>query len=137
MRVNKFYVLKVWLMTMLFIAAACAYWPNIRTYPDKVGFESIEYRAGMFCGVFLYEFKFSVSIFICLYLLYYLLTARFYLSEILVKTVLFIFFLIGAFIANRIYFPESWFHPFFIAYSVGAVLAFCVFEVYRFDPRYY
>ena len=137
MRVNKFFLLEVWSITTLIIGMACACWPYLRTYPMKMAPESFFYSVGMFFGTVYNSLEYSIPIFIFLFGLYYLLTARFYFSENVVKYVLFIFFLIGAFFGNKIHFPEIWFHPFFIAYSVGAALAFCLFKVYRFEPEYY
>jgi hypothetical protein len=136
MKVNMFYLLKVWLTATFFIALACACWPDLRTYPLIMLPKTLAYSVGIFFGVIVRQLEYSLDIFICLYLLFYLLTRKFFLSERLVKSLLFVFFLTGVFIANRIYFPWKWFHPFFIVYSAGAAIAFYLFDVYRLDLEF-
>jgi hypothetical protein len=104
MKVNKFYLLKVWLVITFLTALVYACWPDLRLYADKVGPESLTYKTGMFFGVLVGELKFSAIIFICLWLLFFLMTAKFYSSDLIVKSVFFVFFLIGTLIANHIYF---------------------------------
>lgn len=132
-KVNMFYLLKVWLTATFFIALVCAFWPDLRTYPLIMLPKSLAYSVGSFFGIIVFELEYSVAIFICLYLFFYLLSRKFFLSAQLVKSVLFIFFLIGVLIANHIYYPWKWFHPFFIVYSAGAAAAFYLFNVYRLD----
>jgi hypothetical protein len=136
MKPNKFYLLKVWLTATFLIALACACWPDLRTYPLIMLPKSLAYSIGCFFGIISFELEYSVAIFICLYLFFYLLSRKFFLSAQLVKSVLFVFFLIGILISNHIYYPWSLFHPFFIVYSAGAAIAFYLFDVYRFDPEY-
>lgn len=137
MNINKFYPLVVWSISLFTVALVCTCWPEIRLYPLSVGHESMEFWAGFFCGVLKFGFEFSVIIFVCLWLLFYLFTAVFYWSPLAVKSMLFIFFLIGAFIYNQIDYPGTLLHPFYIAYSLITAWAISLFNVYRFDWRYY
>lgn len=131
-RPDKYFLFKVWLVATLHISLACALNSDIRTYPISVLPKNFFFSVGVFAGVTVFELKFSLVIFICLYLLFYLFTRKFYLSELSVKILLFIFFLSGAFIANHIFYPWTWFHRFFIYYSAGGALGFCLFEIYNF-----
>jgi hypothetical protein len=83
-----------------------------------------------FFGVFFLELEYSLHILICLYLVFYFLAYRFYLSAIFVKSALFTCFLAGVFIAVHIYFPGTWFHPFFIVSSVSGAVFIYQFKVY-------
>ena len=133
MQANKFYLLKVWVISAFFIALVCACWPYLLTYPMKTGPESLEFREGIFLGILEYDLYFSVVIFICLYGLFYFLSVRFFLSPLLAKSVLFFFLLIGVFIANYFDYTETWFHPFYMSYAAIAALAFWQFNMYRLD----
>jgi len=136
MRINKFFVLKVWLISTFLIAFICACAPNIRTYPFSAGHTSFLFRLGMFVGVFETALTFSVPIFLCLYGLFFLLTARLFMSEIIVKSALAVLLLIGVFICNSIYFPAERLQPFFIAYVVETVSAIFFFRIYQVDLDY-
>jgi hypothetical protein len=129
---DKFYLLKVWLIATFFIALVCAYDSDIRTYPISILPKNFLYSVGVFAGVTVFELEYSLVLFICLYLLFYLFTRMFFLSELFVKILLFMFFLLGAFIANHIFYPWTWFHQFFYFYSTGGALGFCIFDVYKF-----
>ncbi len=133
MEINKFYPLKVWLAVTFFVAFLCACWPALRFYPDTSSDESFLWRAGFFIGVFWFELGYSLHILIFLYLVFYFLAYRFFLSAIFVKSALFTCFLTSIFIAVHIYYPETWFHPFFIASSVLGAVIFSLFHVYYFD----
>jgi hypothetical protein len=133
MKVDKFYLLRVWLITTLFVALACACWPDIRTYTGMIYPKSIYYSIGLFAGIFIFELKYSVALFICLYLELYFLTRKKSQSVLFLKSALFVFFLIGVFIVNYFYIREIWLHPFFFVYLVGGALAFCVFTIYTLD----
>lgn len=133
MNINKFYPLKVWLAVTFFIAFLCACWPDIRFYPDTISAESFQWRVGFFTGIFSFELQYSLHILICLYLVFYFLAYRFFLSPIFIKSALFTCFLTCDFIAVHIYYPETWFHPFFIASSALGAVIFCLFHVYYFD----
>jgi hypothetical protein len=136
MRINKFFLLKIWILSTLLIAFICACIPDIRTLPFQVGRQSLAYREGMFVGVLEMALTFSVPIFLCLYGLYYLLTVRFFLPGLIVKSALVFLFLTGVFICNYIYFPWTWFHPFFIAYITGTASIIFIFHIYKFDLNY-
>ena len=136
MKPNKFYLLEVWLIPTFSIALICACWPDLRTYPITMLTKSLPYSVGIFLGIIVFELEYSIAIFICLYLLFYLLTVKFYLSEIVVKSVLIVFLLAGIFIANHIYFSCTWLHPFFKVYLVGAAGALLIFDVYSLDLEY-
>jgi hypothetical protein len=136
MEINKFYLLEVWLITIFCTAFVCAWWPDIRTYPFIVGPESFAYKAGMFCGVIVFELEFSVTIFICLYLVFYLFIRKFFLPALLVKSVFFVFFLIATLIVNHIYFSWTWLHPFFKVYLISAIISFYLFDNFSNDWEY-
>ena len=122
-------------MTTLMMAFICACSPDIRTYPDDVGAENFAYRLGFFFGVLAFEISYSLTIFICLYLIYYLLTTRFYMSALFVRSVLVFCFLIWVFLCSRVYY-DAWIHPFFVAYSGVAIYGFFAFDVYKHDLFY-
>ena len=131
MRQNLLYPFWVWLVSSLFISLACACWPIIRHYPIDGYDMTFFYRVGFFCGVFAFLFENSVHLFFFLALLYYIFTARFYLSGLLIKSALIFFFLIGVFILNRINYPGTWLHPFFMVYSGLAIISFFLIDIYR------
>ncbi len=136
MKPNKFYLLEVWVITTFLIALVCACWPDISTYPITMLPKSLPFSIGIFLGIIVFELEYSIAIFICLYLLFYLMTVKFNLSEIVVKSVLIVFFLVGIFIANHIYFSWTWLHPFFKVYLAGAAGALIMFDVYKLDLEY-
>lgn len=135
MRSNLYYPLVVWFIGSFLTALVCAIWPVIRLYPitTEGGFE---FRAGFFFGVFAYLLDFSMTVFVFLSLLYYLLVARFYLSERFVKSALIFLLLIAALIASRIDYPGIWFHPLYIAYSVLTIISFLLFRIYTYDLHF-
>lgn len=136
MQIDKFFLLKVWVISTLLIAFVCACFPNFRTLPLIYNHPSLAFRVGLFVGVLEMVLTFSVPIFLCLYGIFYLLAVRFYLSDVLVKSALIVLFLIGVFISNSIYFKWHWFHPFFFAYTAGTALAIYILYIYNIDPEY-
>jgi hypothetical protein len=136
MMANKFYPLKAWLTAIFITSLVFACWPNILKYPDTTGPESLEYRTGMFFAILISELIYSAIIFICIDLLFYLLTEEFYLSPIIVKSALFVCFLIGESISSYFHQPFSWMHPFFLVYTGAAALTFYLFDVYGFKWEY-
>ncbi len=98
-RPDKYFLFKVWLVATLHISLACALNSDIRTYPISVLPKNFFFSVGVFAGVTVFELKFSLVIFICLYLLFYLFTRKFYLSELSVKILSFSIF----FSVRRIY----------------------------------
>jgi hypothetical protein len=133
---NKFYPLKVWLTVLMLAALVCACWPNIFTYPDKMGAESLEFRAGFFFGIFISQLMYSAIIFIGLDLLYYSLTEEFCWSALQVKSALFVFFLSGEFISIHLQHGWTWTHPFFLLNAGIAAIAFYLFDVYGVNWEY-
>ncbi len=133
MNINKFYPLKVWIVVTLLVALSFACWPSLRFYPDTITAESFLWRVGFFLGVFCFELEYSLHILIFLYLVFYFLSYRFFLSSIFVKSALFICFLTSILIAVHLNFPETWFHPFFIVSAVFGAFAFYLFDVYYVD----
>lgn len=115
------------------MAFICACAPGLRMYPNDAGVESFAYRLGFFCGVLAFEITYSLTIFICLYLIYYFLTTRFYMSAFFVKSILILCFLIWVFFISRINYPETWIHPFFVAYSGLAIYGFFTFDIYKYN----
>ena len=136
MMANKFYPLKAWLAAILITSFVFACWPGILTYPDSAGHESLEYRTGMFFAILLSELIYSAIVFICIDLLYYLLTEEFFLSPVVVKSVLFVCFLIGEFISGYFHQPSTWRHPFLLVYAGAAALTFYLFDVYGIEWEY-
>ena len=136
MRWNMFYPLTVWFISLVLLSLICTCWPVLRT-DFEVGTVSFLWRLGFFFGVFCFAFEYSVYIFLSLYLLCFLFTAWFYLSDRLIKFSLIFCFLMWMFIINRSEFPETWFHPFFIVYSGVTIPGLLLFKIYRFDAYYY
>jgi hypothetical protein len=136
MMANKFYPLKAWLTAIFITSFVFACWPNILTYADTTGHESFEFRMGVFFRIFLTDLVYSAIVFICIDLLYYLLTEEFFLSPIIVKSVLFVCFLMGEYISSNFQNPWTWFHPFFLVYAGAAALTFYLYDVYDFKWEY-
>src|SRR5579863_8598625 len=128
MNINHSYLLKVWLLASFLIALGCACFPVIRTSPIIYVHKTWFYNLGMFFGVIVYQIKYSLGIFICLYLILYLLLLRFRMSEISLRIILILFFLAGVFISNQIYFPWTWFHSYSYSYSIAGMEAFIVID---------
>ncbi|HSZ33178.1 MAG TPA: hypothetical protein VK772_07695 [Puia sp.] len=136
MMANKFYPLKAWLAAIFITSFVFACWPSILTYPDATGPESLEYRTGMFFAILISELIYSAIIFICIDLLFYLLTEEFFLSPVIVKSALFACFLIGEYISSKFQHQWTWFHPFFLVYAGAAALTFYLFDVYDIKWEY-
>lgn len=132
MSINNSYLLKVWIMSSIMMAFIGACSPDIRTYPVAVGVEGFAYRLGFFLGVLTFEITYSLTIFICLYLIYYLLTDRFCMSALLLRSILVFCFLIWVLLYSHIDY-DTWIHPFFVAYSGVAIYGFFTFDVYKYD----
>ncbi len=89
-----------------------------------------------FSAILLTELVYSAIVFICIDLLYYLLTEEFFLSPIIVKSALFVCFLMGEYISSNFHHPWTWVHPFFLVYAGAAALTFYLFDVYGFKWEY-
>ena len=135
MRWNLLYPLWVWLIGSVLISIVCACWPAI--YNNEIGSGwSFPFRAGFFCGVLVFVFQFSVILFLFLALLYYVLAVRFYLRESYVKFALIFFFLIGSFVANRVFFEATWVRPFCMIYAGINILLFLLLFIYQYDVNF-
>jgi hypothetical protein len=135
MYINHYYLLKVWLMVSIMIAFISACAPALRLYSGEGGVEGFAYRLGFFCGVLAFEITYSLSIFISLYLIQYLLTTRFYMPALFVRSILILCFLIWVFLYCHINYG-TWIHPFFAAYSGIAIYGFFTFDVYKYNVLY-
>jgi hypothetical protein len=136
MRTNYYYPLQVLLTSVFIISLACALRTEIRWYPEKWEHQSFLFYVGFFFGVFIFSLLFSVPIFICYYVFFYWYIVKFFLPAYFVKSYLFVFCLAGTFIANYIFYPSVWLHPFFMVYLAGALPGICLFHVYSFDLEY-
>ena len=136
MKWDLLYPLWVWLLGSVLMSIICTCWPTI--YIDHTGFGwSFAFRAGFFFGVLTFVLQSSIIVFTFLVVLYYILAARVYLPQLYVKIALIFFFLIGSFIANSIYYEQTWFRPFFMIYAGIHVVLFLLLYVDQYDADYY
>ena len=136
MKINKYYLIHIWLLVTAMFIIAIAGWLIIDTLLLHGNRYSFDYHMGWFAGTIVFVCSISIPLLGFLYLLFYMLTAWFHLSEVFIKCFLIGICLITLFIQSHIDYPNNFFHPFYMVYSGIVVLPFVFLKVYESDNYY-